>query len=77
MPEEEKNKSNSTGAKKPLMSEEQYTRLYGLFFAIMDIQERQKICEMELSELIQAIYPVVGEEQQKEFRKHFCKRFPE
>ena len=77
MPEEEKSKSNPAGTKKSLMSEEQYTRLYGLFFAIMDIQERQKICERELSELIQTIYPVAGDEKQKEFRKHFGRHFPE
>ena len=65
------NSSRPAGEKKPLMTEEQCSRLYGLFFAMIDLKERQKICEAELSKLIQELYPAVDDEKQKEFIKNF------
>ena len=74
MSDEKKNSSQPAGKKQLLMTEEQSSRLYGLFVALVDLKERQKICEVELSKLIQELYPITNDEKQKEFIRLFENR---
>ena len=65
----EKREDGKRKKKNPLMSEEQFIRFHGAMIALMDIKERQKICEAELSRLLRELCPI--EKSVKLAKPHF------